>query len=183
MRPFINLFWKDTRMSENFKVEPRSRKYEGLAPLTKEMGHLTQNIFGQKGFVSSDLIANWSEIVGPDFALGVLPMRLTFPHNNRSNGILYVRTAGGAFALLFEHQKSRVIERVNTYFGYPAVSEIRQMQGSVKLPKPSQEEVEWPLGDEEVQELLKKVDAIEDDTLRAKVFEVGISLIRKGKRA
>ena len=170
-------------MSENFKVEPRSRSYEGLAPLTKEMGHLTQNIFGQKGFVSSDLIANWSDIVGAEFAQGVLPMRLTFPCNGRSNGTLYVRTAGGAFALLFEHQKARVIERVNTYFGYPAVSDIRQIQGAVKMQNLPQEEAEWPLGDEEVQELLQKVDSIEDDALRAKVFEVGIALIRKGKRA
>ena len=170
-------------MSENFKVEPRSRKYEGLAPLTKEMGDLTQNVFGKKGFVSVDLITNWIEIVGKDLAQGVLPMRLTFPTNQRSNGVLHVRTAGGAFALLFEHQKGRVIERVNTYFGYPAIADIRQMQGAMKLEKQVQEEVEWPLGDEEVQGLLRKVDAIEDDELRAKVFELGVALIQKGKHS
>jgi len=170
-------------MSENFKVEPRSRNYEGLAPLTKEMGQLTQNIFGQKGFVSSDLIANWSEIVGSDLALGVLPMRLTFPINQRAHGTLHVSTAGGAFALLFEHQKGRVIERVNTYFGYPAISDIRQMQGALKQHPITTHEVEWPLGDDETQQLLQKVDAIEDDTLRAKVFELGITMIQKGKRA
>ena len=170
-------------MNENFKVEPRSRKYEGLAPLTKEMGSLTQNIFGQKGFVSVDLIANWSEIVGKDLAQGVLPMRLTFPVNQRSHGVLHVRTAGGAFALLFEHQKGRVIDRVNTYFGYPAVSEIHQVQGAIKRQSASEQEVEWPLGDDEVQKLLQKVDAIEDDALRAKVFELGITMIQKGKHA
>lgn len=170
-------------MSENFKVEPRSRKYEGLAPLMKEVSSLTQNIFGQKGFVSVDLITNWADIVGPDLAQGVLPMRLTFPQNKRTNGVLHVRTAGGAFALLFEHQKMRVIERVNTYFGYPAIADIRQVQGALKLPKVKPQEVEWPLGDDEVQELLKKVDKIEDDKLRSQVFELGITLIQKRKRS
>jgi len=169
-------------MSENFDVEPRSRSYEGLAPLTKEMGHLTQEIFGKKGFVSVDLISNWTDIVGPDLAMGVLPMRLTFPKDKRSQGTLHVRTAGGAFALMFEHQKARVIDRVNTYFGYPAISEIRQLQGALQLPKSKPQEVEWPLGDDEVQALLKRVDGIQDDTLRAHVFELGVALIQKRKK-
>ena len=169
-------------MSENFKAEPRSRTYEGLAPLTKEMGHLTQAIFGKKGFVSVDLITNWADIVGPDLAMGVLPMRLTFPKEKRSQGTLHVRTAGGAFSLMFEHQKNRVIERVNMYFGYPAVSEIHQLQGALKLQTASPKEVEWPLGDAEIQDLLKKVDSIQDDTLRAHVFELGVALIYKRKK-
>ncbi len=170
-------------MSENFKIEPRSRKYEGLAPLTKDVSALTRHIFGERGFVGIDLITNWADIVGMELSQGVLPVRLTFPQKQRSNGVLHVRAAGGAFALLFEHQKSRVIERVNTYFGYPAVSDIRIVQGALKLPKPESEEVEWPLGDEEVQALLQKVDSIEDDALRARTFELGVAMIQKRKRS
>ena len=170
-------------MKESFKSEPRSRQYEGLAPLTKDANTLTKNIFGDRGFVGVDLITNWAEIVGKDLAQGVLPVRLTFPQNQRSNGVLHVRTAGGAFALLFEHQKTRVIERVNTYFGYPAIAQIRLVQGAVKLPKPEPHEVEWPLEDEEVQALLKKVDAIEDNDLRSRVFELGVAMIQKRKKA
>ena len=170
-------------MSENFKISPRSRKYEGLAPLTKDITQLTQHIFGAHGFVGIDLIAHWTEIVGEELSFGVLPTRLTFPYKQRANGVLHVRTAGGTFALLFEHQKNRVIDRVNTYFGYPAVSEIRIVQGAVKLPKQEATEIEWPLGDEEVQEVLNKIDLIEDDALRAKAFELGVAMIRKRKHA
>ena len=140
-------------MSENFKIEPRSRKYEGLAPLTKDVGQLTKHIFGDRGFTGVDLITNWADIVGAELAQGVLPVRLTFPQQKRSEGTLHVRAAGGAFALLFEHQKSRVIDRVNTYFGYPAISDIRIVQGAVKISPVEPEEVEWPLGDAEVEEL------------------------------
>ena len=170
-------------MNENFKVEPRSRKYEGLAPLTKDMQTLTKQILGERGFVNVDLLAHWGEIVGGDLAQGVLPVRLTFPLKQRTNGVLHVRTAGGAFALLFEHQKGRVMERVNTSFGYPAIAQIRVVQGTMKLPEVETEEIEWPLGDEEVSALLKKVDAIQDDSLRAKVFELGVAMIQKRNRS
>ena len=169
-------------MSENFKIDPRSRKYEGLAVLTKELDAITKGVMRERGFVGIDLITHWAEIVGPDLSKGVVPMRLTFPLKKRSNGVLHVRVAAGAFALLFEHQKNRVIERINTYFGYPAVDDVRLVQGGVKLPEPEPEEVEWPLGDDEVQDLLKKVDVIEDDALRAKAFELGVAIIQKRKQ-
>ena len=169
-------------MSDNFKVDPRSRKYEGLAPLTKDIGQLTKNIFGARGFSGVDLIANWVDIVGEELSLGVLPVRLTFPYQKRTNGVLHVRAAGGTFALLFEHQKVRVLERVNTYFGYPAISDIRIVQGAVKLPQAKAEEMEWPLEDEEMQDLLRKIDGIEDDELRSKAFELGVAMIQKRKR-
>ena len=170
-------------MNENSKIEARSRKYEGLAPLTKEIHALTQNIFGQKGFVNVDLITNWSEIIGADLAQGVIPLKLTFPQNKHSQGTLHVRTASGAFALLFEHQKMRVIDRINTYFGYPAISQINQTQGAIKLKPTPPQEVEWPLGDDEVRDLLDKVNAIESDDLRAQVFEIGVAMIQKRKKA
>ncbi len=169
-------------MSESFKSEPRSRTYEGLATLTRDMNALTKAIFGERGFVGVDLIANWQDIVGVELSKGVLPVRLTFPQHQRSNGILHVRTAGGAFALLFEHQKDKVIQRVNTYFGYPAIASIRLVQGAVKLQKPEPNEVEWPLGDDEVQQLLQKVDSIEDDALRAQAFELGVAMIQRDRR-
>ena len=166
-------------MTESFKSAPRSRTYEGLSPLTKEVNVLTQKILGERGFTGIELITHWSDILGPDLSQGVLPIRLTFPRGKRTGGTLHVRTASGAFALLFEQQKTSVCNRINTYFGYPAVQQIKMVQGSIKLPPQEPQEIEWPLGDEEVQELLKKVDAIPDDTLRQKTFEIGVTLLQR----
>ena len=165
-----------------FSQSPHSRTYEGLDNLTREVQKLARPLLGQHGFTQVELITHWSDIMGTELALGVKPVRLTFPAKDRMNGTLHVRTAGGAFALLLEHQKGRIMERVNTYFGYPAISDIRIVQGAVKLPEPEPEEVEWPLGDEEVQELLKKVDGIEDEALRSQAFELGVAMIQKRKR-
>ena len=164
-----------------FSQSPRSRTYEGLDSLTREVQKLARPLLGQHGFTQVELITHWSDIVGQELALGVKPVRLTFPAKDRMNGTLHVRTAGGAFAMLLEHQKGRIMERVNTYFGYPAVSNLKIEQGGVRLPHSEEPEPEWPLSEEELMPLLEKVNAIVDDSLRQKTLEIGIKLLQHRK--
>jgi len=166
-----------------FPQSPRSRTYEGLDSLTREAQKLTRPLLGQHGFAQVELIAHWSDIMGQELALGVKPVKLTFPAKDRMNGTLYVRSAGGAFALLLEHQKGRIMERVNTYFGYPAVSNLKIEQGGVHLPHSEEPEPEWPLSEEELMPLLEKVNAIQDESLRQKTLEIGIKLLQHKKQS
>ncbi len=164
-----------------FPQSPRSRTYEGLDSLTREVQKLARPLLGQHGFTQVELITHWSDIMGLELALGVKPVRLTFPAKDRMNGTLHVRTAGGAFAMLLEHQKGRIMERVNTYFGYPAVSNLKIEQGGVRLPRSEESEPEWPLSEEELMPLLEKVNAIQDESLRQKTLEIGIKLLQHRK--
>ena len=165
-----------------FPQSPRSRTYEGLDALTREAQKLARPLLGQHGFTQVELISHWSEIMGTELAVGVKPVRLTFPANERTHGTLHVRTAGGAFALLLEHQKGRVMERVNTYFGYPAVSFVKIEQGGVHLPHTEDPDPEWPLSEEELMPLLEKVNTIPDEQLRQKTLEIGIKMLQTQKK-
>ena len=107
---------------------------------------------------------------------------MIFPAKERTNGTLKVQTAGGAFALLFEHQKTNVIEKINTYFGYPAIKQIKIEQNAISLNTPKQSEPIWPLDETEIEKLSQKVAHIEDEDLRKKMLEIGIKLIQKGKK-
>ena len=164
-----------------FPQSPRSRTYEGLDSLTREVQKLACPLLGQHGFTQVELITHWSDIMGPELSMGVKPVKLTFPAKDRMNGTLFVRSAGGAFAMLLEHQKDRIMERVNTYFGYPAISRLKIEQGGVRLPHSEESEPEWPLSEEELAPLLKKVDAITDEELRQKTLEIGIKLLQQKK--
>jgi len=73
------------------------------------------------------------------------------------------------------------MERVNTYFGYPAVSNLKIEQGGVRLPRSEESEPEWPLSEEELMPLLEKVNAIQDESLRQKTLEIGIKLLQHRK--
>lgn len=170
------------KCDEEFKQAPRSRNYEGLNNLSKEVQKLTRPILGKHGFTQVELLAHWTEILGEELAYGIKPVAITFPMNQRTDGTLKIRTAGGAFALLFEHQKGRVIERINTYFGYPAIKQIKIEQGGVKLNPTLTHEPEWPLDEEELSKLMEKVNNIQDDVLRQKMIDIGMNLIRKNKK-
>ena len=165
-----------------FPQSPRSRTYEGLDNLTREVQKLARPLLGQHGFTQVELITHWSDIMGSELAIGVKPVKLTFPAKDRMNGTLHVRTAGGAFAMLLEHQKGRIMERINTYFGYPAISNLKIEQGGVRLPHETETEPEWPLSEEELAPLLEKVNTISDDALRQKTLEIGIKMLQNKKK-
>lgn len=166
-------------MTGKCKDEYQRRNYEGLAPLTKEVRQITKPILGKHGFIEIDILSSWDEIVGQDLAKGILPERISFSANSRVNGTLYVKASGGAFAMLFEHQKSRVLERINTYFGYPALSQIKIKQGALKLKStpttPSQH-----LTPDQEQDLQNKLRSISDPDLHDRLYSIGkLSLLKK----
>ena len=160
------------------KNEYRRRTYKGLAPLTREIQSITRPILGQRGFAEVDILGSWENIVGTDLARGILPEKLTFERDKRTGGTLFVKSAGGAFATLFEFQKQRVIERINCFFGYPAVSQIKIRQGALKLKSEPIENTRSLTAAEE-KELKKRVSGIEDETLRRQAYEIGKAILIK----
>ena len=81
----------------------------------------------KRGFPNADVIMAWPKIVGPDLAKVTHPKSLSFPAYSRREGTLTV-IAGGAFALNLEMMRLLVLERVNLYFGYTAVTRLRIVQ-------------------------------------------------------
>ena len=154
------------------------RDYEGLATLVPEIRVLTRQALGARGFSGADILESWEDIVGKDLAKGVKPEKLTFEGNSRSKGTLVVKTAGGAFAMLFEHQKRRVLERINAFFGYPAVSHIKMIQGSLKLSIPKLNMVHQT-DPKKLKELSEKVSLIDDEELRNRTYAIGEAMLKK----
>ena len=155
------------------------RKFSGLATLAPEIRAITKKALGARGFAGSDILEFWEDIVGADLARGVAPQKLTIEKDNRTHGTLVVKSAGGAFAMLFEHQKERVMQRINAFFGYPAVSRIKIVQGALKIKSIPQKTVLKTIPKDELQALQEKVGIIEDEELRERTFEIGKALLAK----
>lgn len=165
-------------MIKKCKPEYKRRSFEGLATLDKEARRIALPLLGPHAFVSLDILAHWESIVGRDLAQGVFPEKLVFERDKRTEGTLLVKSAGGAFAMLFEHQKDRVIERINTFFGYPAVNRIKIQQGNLRLhhksaPAPRE------LTPAEKEMLAHRVSSIQDGTLREQAYDLGKEILLK----
>lgn len=107
---------------------------QGLRAIARELPDVTRSAMARRGFAAARAIADWPEIVGPALADSSIPERLVRNRSPDSAATLVVRVRPAA-ALELQHWLPQVIERVNGYFGFRAVGQIRLVQGPVTRPK------------------------------------------------
>ncbi len=106
---------------------PRGGPAKSISDLMPEIGRAA---FRRYGFIQSSVVSRWAEIVGERYAAVSLPESIRFPRGEKEGGTLHLLVSG-AYATLMQHIAPDIIERVNRFFGYGAVSQIRFRQGSV----------------------------------------------------
>jgi hypothetical protein len=103
---------------------------KGLRSLAATLPPITAPIFKTRGFAEAGILTDWPAIVGEMLGRRTAPERIAFPRNDRRGGTLHV-TCESAFAPELQHLAPQVIERINGYFGYPAVAQIKILHGRV----------------------------------------------------
>lgn len=109
---------------------PRGGATRSIGELMPEIG---RTAFRKFGFIQSSVVTRWAEIVGDRHARVCTPESIRFPHGEKSGGILQLVVVP-AHAPLIAHVEPEIIERVNRFFGYNAVSRVKLRQGAVKPP-------------------------------------------------
>ncbi|HPF46526.1 MAG: DUF721 domain-containing protein [Alphaproteobacteria bacterium] len=168
-------------MSENV-TENRTFKTKSIAELA---GAINNTTFQRFGFVKSDILIHWKEIVGAVLAKSSLPERLIMPKNNDYDGIragtLHIRVEG-SFAPEMQHLEPLVIDRINSYYGYKAIEKLVFHHGMIN-PVPKTKNYQKPiLNDSQKSELESLLKNIKDDKLRKSLFTVGAELISRSNK-
>ena len=119
--------------------------------------------FKKFGFVQGAIVHRWPEIVGEKYATSSLPEQIRFPRGTKSNGTLTLLVEG-AQAPLFQHLAPMIIDKVNAFFGYPAIATVVFRQGRMPAkPKRPERPALRPVP----QELGEGLREIADPELRA----------------
>jgi hypothetical protein len=114
------------------KAEPeRQGRARAVADMLPDVGRAA---FRRFGFVQSSVVSRWREIVGDRYAEVSAPESLRFPHGRRGEGVLTL-AVDGAHATMMQHVTPAIIERVNRFFGYPAVARLVIRHGKI-APRP-----------------------------------------------
>ena len=111
---------------------PRGGPARALADLLPDVGGAA---FRRFGFIQSSVVGRWAEIVGPRYAAVSQPESIRFPRGKREDGVLTL-VVRGAHGPMMQHVSPEIIERVNRFFGYPAVARIVFRQGTLAAPAP-----------------------------------------------
>lgn len=102
----------------------------GLKSMSENICSLAQKLLGNKGMTEIEILAQWKNIVGAELSQTTLPMKIDFKRGERTDGVLHLMCQTGADALEIQHKSQMIIEKVNTFFGYKAVAQIKTMQNA-----------------------------------------------------
>ena len=106
----------------------RARRMRAMSDLLPAAGGAA---FRRFGFLQSSIVSRWSEIVGVRYAAVSSPESIRFPVGKKSDGVLTL-IVEGAHAPMMQHVAPAIQERVNHFFGYPAVARVAIRQGLVQ---------------------------------------------------
>jgi hypothetical protein len=127
------------------------------------VGDIAGTSFKRFGFVQGAVVSRWPEIVGDRYARVSTPESIRFPAGKKAGGTLTL-TVEGAHAPLMQHLGPMIIERVNRFLGYEAVSKLVFRQGRVGKVQPAPQR---PVAVDVPKELGEGLREIADPELRA----------------
>ena len=165
---------------EDFDILPQAPKSAritaDLTALSKTMAPLTKQLFGKKGFVEVSILTNWDKIVGKELADYSFPLKIDFKREQKNNGVLHLQVPSGAFALEIAHREKYILEKINAYFGYNAVSGLKIIQNSAisfeeKFVNEQSKPKDLVTDDEK-----KYIESLSDEIKNSKLKEILIKL-------
>jgi hypothetical protein len=181
----IHFYGRARNLAKNIRGKSKSGKRRGGPPgaIAVHVPTLTRKALGKRGLAEANLLTDWPTIIGTEQAQICQPDRLTFPNGERRNGTLHLRVAPVA-ALELQHDAPRLIERINSYFGYAAVAELRLVQTPLKYRKtaPPPHPQKSPDG-VQLTRLAACLEAVEDPEMRLTLNRLGIAILSESGKS
>ncbi len=144
-----------------------------METLNRHFREIALAAFQRHGFASAELAAQWPAIAGDSAAAISAPGKISWPRANdksaqKQGGTLTLNAAQGR-ALELQYAAPRIIERVNQFLGYRAITAIKVIQGDFAAQTPrrvapaktssSWEESLADINEPELQEALRRMAA------------------------
>ncbi len=124
---------KAAKVTKPAAAKPVERARGGEARMIGDlMPAIGRTAFRRFGFVQSSVVTRWPEIIGAAHARNCAPESIRFPVGEKSEGTLHLVVSPG-HAPIIQHVIPEIIDRVNRFFGYRAVAQVRIRQGAVQV--------------------------------------------------
>lgn len=162
---------------------------KGALQIAEVANRLIDPVLARKAGINTALIGCWDEIAGPDFADCTRPEKISWPRRNaemtgESSGVepgVLTIACEGARALFLTHAQGELIQRINGFFGYPAIRQIRIVQKPV-TPLNKLRRKPRALSVAENARLQTLTGEIENESLKAALDKLGRAIIGRGHK-
>lgn len=144
----------------------------GPRPLARTIPRIAARALGRQGQAFGALLVEWPSIMGPVTGTRCIPEKLSFPRGRREGATLSIRAPAG-LAVEIQHAEPQIVERINTFLGFPAVARLRLVQAPLRsAPRPPRYRPR-PLSEAEEAGIRESVAGIEDEGLRDAMTRLG----------
>ena len=106
---------------------------QGLRPFGSTLPRGLKGILRKNGYNYSEIVSKWSALVGKNISSQSFPRSIKVKKGN-SNGTLILNINRGN-EVEMEYSKNNIINKINSYFGYKLVSEIKLQVLNSKVKK------------------------------------------------
>ncbi|HZQ14254.1 MAG TPA: DciA family protein [Pseudolabrys sp.] len=151
-------------------------------PLADLAGAALGDALRSQGFASTEIVARWADIAGPEIAAHSEPMKINWPRQSGDGSdtpepaTLVLRVEGPA-AIEIQHLSAVILERVNRFFGWQAIGRLALRQAPLrrqtKPPPPA------PPDPAVAARIAAGLPEIKDDALKAALARLGAAVKRK----
>lgn len=151
---------------------------KGVNQIAEIANGIIDPVLARRAGINTALLGSWDEIAGESFADCTRPEKIAWPRRGdlpeeggHRPGVLTI-ACEGARALFLSHAQGELIARINGFFGYPAIGQIRIVQKPVSNAslKPSRPR---KLEGEKARRLEGMMEGIENENLRRAIERLG----------
>tara|TARA_Y100001970_G_scaffold25697_2_gene30670 strand:- start:311 stop:802 length:492 start_codon:yes stop_codon:yes gene_type:complete len=150
---------------KNYNNETRN-SIQGLRAMSKSLPRGLKTILRKGGHNYSSIINNWSKLVGKKISDVCYPKSVK-TGKQLKDGVLFLNVIHGD-QLLVEYSKKEIMDKVNVFFGYQFVKEIRLVLIKEKIDNKK----EHVLNKEKNSKYHKKIETIENLEFKKKLVSL-----------
>ena len=153
-------------MSLKYNTKQRYKSIQGLRSFKNTLPTKVKRIIDKKGQIYSKTLDNWKYIVGEDLFKVCYPK--SFKSSNKLGGsCLNIMVKRGSEVDL-EYSKKNIMNKINAYFGYEAVKNIKLNTFEGEYEKNNEKKVV----NATKREHIKKIDNIKNDKIKKSLLEL-----------
>ena len=153
-------------MSLKYNTKQRNKSIQGLRSFKDTLPTKIKKILIKKGHIYSGTLDNWKYIVGEELFKVCYPK--SFQNSNKLNGsCLNIMVKRGSEVDL-EYSKKTIIKKINAYFGYNVVQNIRLNTFEDRYEKSTRKKVTNATKSEHI----KKITNIKNDKIKNSLLEL-----------
>jgi len=170
-----------------YKIKESKRTFvpKKIGETLTKVNRVYSSKFGKIEFL---IISKWPQIVGTFFADHSEPDKISRVNEDFDEldkpiykNFLLVKVSPAA-AVEFQHYKDKIIEKINSFFGFKAISDLRIQQNFISKKKSTNIKKFNDVISKEEEELIKsEFEVIHDKELEKTIVNLGASIMREDK--